>query len=127
MLIMTRQFIHKFHTEVCCKKNIALCSARCIVLSVYILFGHFCAYFPIPFCLESLGRFSPSQQIPQTHSVALDFCNAIFIPSLGNKFFSKFIYGSVFFLFPNDKFPNLRSSKTNVSEKSSRQIIKLTS
>ena len=32
-----------------CKKCYFLCAARCIALILIILFGHFCAYFPIPY------------------------------------------------------------------------------
>ena len=41
-----------------CKTNIALCCLTCHVLSLNVLFGHFCAYFPIPFSICVCSRSS---------------------------------------------------------------------
>ena len=41
-----------------CKTNLALCCSTCHVLSLYVLFGHFCAYFPIPYSICVYSRSS---------------------------------------------------------------------
>ena len=63
-----------------CKTNLALCCSTCHVLSLYVLFGHFCAYFPIPYriCVHSSSSCNESNyknvQIGENFTTAVRPC-----------------------------------------------------
>ena len=59
-----------------CKTNLALCCAKCHVLSLYVLFGQFSAYFPIPYSLDLYSRLS----------YVKSNCNTVELLVIGNLF-----------------------------------------
>ena len=59
-----------------CRTNLALCCAKCHVLSLYVLFGQFSAYFPIPYSLELYSRLS----------YVKSNCNTVELLVIGNLF-----------------------------------------